>query len=132
MLLGFFFFFIFPCAIILLSRFRPIECQNQQHGCQAVFAYKVPVSDILGCAITLSETMQDMCWHHKMCQFAHHPHPNVLPAMPERKKAQKKTDSSLDSCDSPPNASSPDVSEPLQAPTRVPFTRQDSLLANTS
>ena len=63
-----------------------MECQNLQHGCQAVFAYKVPVSDILGCAVTLSETMQDMCWHHKMCQFAHHPHPNVLPAMPKKRQ----------------------------------------------
>ena len=23
-----------------------------------------------------------MIWHHRMCKFAHHPHPNILPAMP--------------------------------------------------
>ena len=27
-----------------------------------------------------------------MCQYAHHPHPNVLPAMPERKKGTKQTE----------------------------------------
>ena len=26
--------------------------------------------------------LQDMIWHHRMCKFAHHPHPNILPAMP--------------------------------------------------
>ena len=55
-----------------LCRFRPIECQFQQHGCQAVFAYK------------------DLCWHHKMCPFAHHPHPNVLPAMPGKRGREAK------------------------------------------
>ena len=35
---------------------------------------------------------QDLPWHHKMCQYAHHPHPNVLPAMPERKKGTKQTE----------------------------------------
>ena len=28
-----------------------------------------------------------------MCQYAHHPHPNVLPAMPDRKKGSKGADS---------------------------------------
>jgi len=57
-----------------LCRFRPTECQFQQFGCDQVFAYK------------------DLPWHHKMCQYAHHPHPNVLPAMPERKKGSKQTE----------------------------------------
>merc|ERR1712037_184332 len=58
-----------------LCRFRPTECQFQQYGCDQVFAYK------------------DLPWHHKMCQFAHHPHPNVLPAMPDRKKGIKGAES---------------------------------------
>ena len=33
--------------------------------------------------------LQDLCWHHRMCRFAHHPHPNVLPAMPTSKKTGK-------------------------------------------
>ena len=28
-----------------------------------------------------------------MCPYAHHPHPNVLPAMPDRKKSSKQTES---------------------------------------
>ena len=28
-----------------------------------------------------------------MCPYAHHPHPNVLPAMPDRKKGTKGTES---------------------------------------
>ena len=28
-----------------------------------------------------------------MCPYAHHPHPNVLPAMPDRKKSSKRTES---------------------------------------
>ena len=35
---------------------------------------------------------QDLPWHHKMCPYAHHPHPNILPAMPDRKKGTKRTD----------------------------------------
>ena len=27
-----------------------------------------------------------------MCPYAHHPHPNILPAMPDRKKGTKRTD----------------------------------------
>ena len=27
-----------------------------------------------------------MCWHHKMCQYATYPHPNVLPNMPPSRK----------------------------------------------
>ena len=26
-----------------------------------------------------------MIWHQRMCKFAHHPHPNILPAMPQPK-----------------------------------------------
>ena len=27
-----------------------------------------------------------MVWHHKMCPYAHYPHKNVLPNMPNRNK----------------------------------------------
>ena len=26
-----------------------------------------------------------MFWHHRICQYAHHPHQNVLPNMPSKK-----------------------------------------------
>ena len=70
-----------------LCKFRPMECQFQVHGCQAVFAYKVCQLD----QPSYSLVFQDLCWHHKMCEFAHFPHPNVLPAMPDRKKSAKQT-----------------------------------------
>ena len=47
------------------------------------------VSTVSGLAAFLSteaSMLQDLCWHHRMCTFAHHPHPNVLPAMPTCKK----------------------------------------------
>ena len=28
-----------------------------------------------------------MVWHHKMCPYAHYPHKNVLPKMPNRNKS---------------------------------------------
>jgi len=56
-----------------LCKFRPVHCQFEKHGCKAIFSIK------------------DMRWHHKMCEFAHYPHPNVLPSMPTRKKSQKTT-----------------------------------------
>ena len=31
------------------------------------------------------KSFQDMIWHQRMCKFAHHPHPNILPAMPQPK-----------------------------------------------
>lgn len=56
-----------------LCKFRPVHCQYEKHGCNAVFS------------------MKDMCWHHKMCSYANYPHPNVvvLPSMPSRKKSTK-------------------------------------------
>ncbi len=30
--------------------------------------------------------MQDIVWHHKMCQYANYPHNNILPNLPARKK----------------------------------------------
>eukprot|EP00092_Neocalanus_flemingeri_P033361 GFUD01036276.1.p1 GENE.GFUD01036276.1~~GFUD01036276.1.p1 ORF type:complete len:266 (-),score=75.87 GFUD01036276.1:122-919(-) len=58
-----------------VCQFRPVNCQFQHHGCEQVFSVK------------------DMCWHHKMCRYAHYPHENVLPNMPKRIKTKSSPES---------------------------------------
>ena len=37
-----------------------------------------------------------MVWHHKMCPYAHYPHKNVLPNMPNRNNGYSSSDNKED------------------------------------
>merc|ERR1712130_195332 len=92
-----------------LCRFRPTECQFQQYGCDQVFAYK------------------DLPWHHKMCPYAHHPHQNVLPAMPDRKKGTKGAESGSERTETEKKDSAEGKVPLANGPSTVVTSPQDEL-----